>query len=115
MEAEKQLGATRDGFLLMKSSYDSLLKIMRKEVNVPKWLLDICDESKNMNQGFLYLMLELEKKKSRLSSCPVCQLGFVLCNFCNVGLEILDLLSLVPKYSGLTIFKQSHKCLLWQA
>lgn len=70
MEAEKQLGATRDGFLLMKSSYDSLLKIMRKEVNVPKWLLDVCDESKNMNQGFLYLMLELEKKKA---VCPVAQ------------------------------------------
>lgn len=71
MEAEKQLGATRDGFLLMKSSYDSLLKIMRKEVNVPKWLLDVCDESKNMNQGFLYLMLELEKKKKAV--CPVAQ------------------------------------------
>ena len=117
METEKQLGATRDGFLLMRSSYDSLLKIMRKEVYAPKWFLDICDESKNMTQGLLYLMLEMKKKKkkSHLSSSPVCQLHFVLCNYWNVGLEILNLLSLVPKYSGLTIFKQNHKCFLWQA
>ena len=90
---------------------------MRKEVYAPKWFLDICDESKNMTQGLLYLMLEMEKKKkkSHLSSSPVCQLHFVLCNYWNVGLEILNLLSLVPKYSGLTIFKQNHKCFLWQA
>ena len=38
---------------------------MRKEVYAPKWFLDICDESKNMTQGFLYLMLEMEKRKKR--------------------------------------------------
>lgn len=45
---------------------------MRKEVYVPKWLLDICDESKNMNQGFLYLMLEMGEKKKK-AICPVPQ------------------------------------------
>lgn len=94
MEAEKQLGATRDGFLLMKSSYDSLLKIMRKEVNVPKWLLDICDESKNMNQGFLYLMLELEKKKK-----PFVQLPSMPTGFCS-----LQLLQCWPRNPGSTFF-----------
>lgn len=101
-------------FLLTSSSYSSLLKIIRKEVYVPKWLLDIHDESKNVNQGFLYLLSEMEGKKSHLSSSPGWQLHFVLCNFWNIGLEILDLLSLVPKYSRLTIFKQNHKCFLWQ-
>ena len=100
----------------MRSSYDSLLKIMRKEVSVPKWLLDICDESKNMNQGFLYLMLEMgEKKKKPFVQFPSMTTAFCSLQLWNVGLEILDLLSLVPKYSGLTIFKQNHKCFLWQA
>lgn len=102
-------------FVLMSSSYGSLLKIIRKEVYVPKWLLDIHDESKNYESRFLIPTAgDGGKKNSHLSSSPVWQLHFVLCNFWNIGLEILDLLSLVPKYSGLTIFKQNHNCFLWQ-
>ena len=84
METKKQLGATRDGFLLMRSSYDSLLKIMRKEVYAPKWFLDICDESKNMTQGFLYLMLEMEKKKKAI--CPVPQYANCILFFATIGM-----------------------------
>lgn len=51
-----------------------------------------------------------KKKKSHLSSSPVWQLHFCSLKLWNVGSEILDLLSLVPKYSGLNIFKQNHKC-----
>ena len=85
METEKQLGATRDGFLLMRSSYDSLLKIMRKEVYAPKWFLDICDESKNMTQGLLYLMLEMEKKKKK-AICPVPQYANCILFFATIGM-----------------------------
>ena len=95
METEKQLGATRDGFLLMRSSYDSLLKIMRKEVYAPKWFLDICDESKNMTQGLLYLILEMEKKKKK----PFVQFPSMPTAFCS-----LQLLECWPRNPESTFF-----------
>lgn len=58
------------------------------------------------------------KKKKKIAICPVPQHAnciWFFSNFWNVVLEILDLLSLVPKYSGLTLLKQYHKYFLWQA